>query len=323
MKKLLLLMGSLAIILNNPALASSHSENSAFYLNGFIGYGMGHDETLDRQPEGSLLGLGAGIKINDNFSFETHYQRFQTLNIDLNTHELSVDKHLVSLGVIYKKPVHGNFSLFAKTGSTYYMAEKELTDSKIKDKGFSPFLGIGAEYIMSKKTSASLSYQYINGIGDKDFGEYDSHSALLSFSYHFGTYRTQNKNPKTTGQSILKCTPMHRNIYFAFGSHAVSDAEKESIHAFVKKIRSQSPGAGTISYELVGYANPIGPRDYNRDLSDKRLDAVESILMDLDVKVSKRTPVGVDDSFWLSNEEKRRVEILVLAAGKCNQPEGF
>lgn len=333
------LFGVLMALGLQTATASASLETSSMtpYIKGLLGYGLAYDNNADQRPDGWLAGLGAGISVYGGFGLELDYQWFQSLETDAQ--ERSIDTELLSLGVTYQAPLYRDFSWHAKLGAAYWMIEKNDSSGFHDANGLAPLLGLGIGYDLNASLSTRLSYQYLHALGDRFIGEFDSHAALLSLAYSFGrsgnktgfasknqTKTTQAPPAQTTpassytasGKLIPACAVMEQSILFNFNSHDLDDSKVETIRDFIAKIRKSEPDPDNLAFELVGYTDSLGSEAYNLRLSNDRLDAIESTLAALDVRPWRIITAGIDNSFWRSNNEKRRVDIRVTNITHCH-----
>jgi outer membrane protein OmpA-like peptidoglycan-associated protein len=103
------------------------------------------------------------------------------------------------------------------------------------------------------------------------------------------------------------------NVSFAFNRADLGDAAQTSLVSLVRELQ-QNP---KLLVELEGYADPKGPRDYNVELSQRRVEAVRRYLVQNGVEVSRIHSIGLGPLTdpKLSDAAKRRVtvKLLVLA----------
>ena len=99
------------------------------------------------------------------------------------------------------------------------------------------------------------------------------------------------------------------DLRFAFGSAELNDAGMTQLHALAKDLRDD-PRTGL---EIVGFTDPNGPRDYNVDLSQRRVDAVRRYLVQRGVSVSRIASVGLGPlaDRGVPDAQKRRVTVNV------------
>ena len=103
------------------------------------------------------------------------------------------------------------------------------------------------------------------------------------------------------------------NVAFAFNRADLGDAAQTSLVSLARELQ-QNP---KLLVELEGYADSKGPREYNVDLSQRRVEAVRRYLVQRGVEVSRIHSIGLGSIAdpKLSEAAKRRVtvKLLVLA----------
>ena len=115
-----------------------------------------------------------------------------------------------------------------------------------------------------------------------------------------------------------------REVEFGFDSATVTPDARQDVLRDVARLVERSEDAVVL---LTGYASPVGDAEYNRQLAERRVQAVASVLRGLDVppEVIRTRSLGelnqeVAASESRRSEENRRVEIRVIAGE--NIPRG-
>ena len=103
------------------------------------------------------------------------------------------------------------------------------------------------------------------------------------------------------------------NVPFAFNRADLGDGAQTSLHSLVRELQ-QNP---KLLVELEGYADSKGNREYNVDLSQRRVEAVRRYLVQNGIELSRIASIGLGsiDDPKLSDAAKRRVtvKLMVLA----------
>jgi outer membrane protein OmpA-like peptidoglycan-associated protein len=79
------------------------------------------------------------------------------------------------------------------------------------------------------------------------------------------------------------------DVYFRFDRSDLDDGAQTSLAILVKELQS-NPG---LTVELIGYTDTKGPREYNYQLSQRRVDAVRRFLVDKGVSLSRIQALGL------------------------------
>ncbi len=103
------------------------------------------------------------------------------------------------------------------------------------------------------------------------------------------------------------------NVPFAFNRADLSDTAQTALVQLVRELQQNTK----LMVELEGYADAKGPRDYNVDLSQRRVEAVRRYLVQNGVEISRIHSIGLGPITdpKLSDAAKRRVtvKLMVLA----------
>jgi outer membrane protein OmpA-like peptidoglycan-associated protein len=99
-------------------------------------------------------------------------------------------------------------------------------------------------------------------------------------------------------------------VQFAFNSAELADAAQTSLVALVRELQ-QNP---KLMIELEGYADPTGPREYNVQLSQRRVESVRRYLVQNGVELGRIDAIGLGSIAdpMVSNAAKRRVTVKVM-----------
>jgi outer membrane protein OmpA-like peptidoglycan-associated protein len=103
------------------------------------------------------------------------------------------------------------------------------------------------------------------------------------------------------------------NVPFAFNSAELGDGAQTSLVSLARELQ-QNP---KLLVELEGYADAKGPRDYNVELSQRRVEAVRRYLVQKGVEVSRIHSIGLgpiaDPKLADAAKRKVTVKLMVLA----------
>jgi len=114
-----------------------------------------------------------------------------------------------------------------------------------------------------------------------------------------------NRNVRKLSDSV--------NVPFAFNRSDLGDAAQTSLHQLVRELQ-QNP---KLLVELEGYADAKGPREYNVELSQRRVEAVRRYLVQNGIELSRIASIGLGSIAdpKVSDAAKRRVtvKLMVLA----------
>ncbi len=105
-------------------------------------------------------------------------------------------------------------------------------------------------------------------------------------------------------------------VHFEFDSSELTDKAKENLQPLVNQLQS---GDQSLVVGLAGYTDATGPEEYNKDLAERRAEAVKQHFAEYDVDVKnwdveapgEEQPVASNDNVQ-GRQENRRVEIQVM-----------
>ncbi len=100
------------------------------------------------------------------------------------------------------------------------------------------------------------------------------------------------------------------DVYFGFDQAELSDGTQTALLGLVKELQS-NPGT---TVELGGFTDPKGSRDYNYQLSQRRVDAVRRFLIEQGVEITRILSVGLGPiaDRGVPDEKKRRVTVRLM-----------
>lgn len=298
----------------------------------FIGVKGGYQWALDdnyhhSNPEGTILGLYSGLQFTPSWSWDLGYQYHDDLKADATS--VNVKAWLIESALRYDWYLQYNLSLYGRLGVAYWNVEKvQPSLDSLDATGFSPLGEIGMSYQMTPSLSLSAGYQYIDSIGKSNTGKYDSHAAMISVAYTFGS-KVQSAPIETT--PVVESIPAPKQeavdtkqVYtfsaetivgrFGFDSVTLSDNFIQSL-AEVVSILETNPQARAV---IVGHTDSTGAETYNQRISERRAQAVAVQLVDLGVSQEQlewrgagwSNPIA-DNATAEGRAKNRRIEVTI------------
>ena len=102
------------------------------------------------------------------------------------------------------------------------------------------------------------------------------------------------------------------NVQFAFDRWELSDGAQTALLGVVKELK-ENPA---LTVDLEGYTDPVGPRDYNIVLSQRRVEAVRRYLVQSGAELPRISAIGLGPINGAGRDEdhgkQRRVSVRVL-----------
>ncbi|KXF80679.1 outer membrane beta-barrel protein [Enterovibrio coralii] len=334
----------LLISLNMLSVYSVASAETDFPFDPFVevvgGYSKALDSGADLSENAGVYGLGLGMEIYKNVDLKAQYQDYS--KIDVDSKNLSVKTKIYNYELSYRYPIGHEVSVVAGVGAGYWKMTKYQGSTTIMANGVAPMARVGLDYDINKNISASLSYQYVNAIGDLFTGEYDAHNMLLGVKYSFGGREEMTPTP-VLEQVVVEdfvveeqpvpaigavvpmtfCNKIVTPIMFNFDESVLSANNKAELRAVIQYMKANNLNGVT----LVGYTDDKGSENYNSSLAKRRVDAVEKFFENEGLTVHRNIANGKDRTNFKSDYAKRRVDVYVDALLNkeiaCDQKFGF
>jgi outer membrane protein OmpA-like peptidoglycan-associated protein len=100
------------------------------------------------------------------------------------------------------------------------------------------------------------------------------------------------------------------DVRFGFNRSELADAAQNELAGLAKEVKENDK----LVVELAGYTDPVGRREYNVQLSQRRVEAVRRFFVEHGVQLWRIESVGLGPSGdpGLSNDKKRRVTVTLL-----------
>ncbi|WP_309303961.1 OmpA family protein [Vibrio parahaemolyticus] len=319
MKKIILLTSLLSI----PVLAATESPQIFVGVKG--GYQWALDENYNHSnPEGAILGLYGGLQFTPSWSWDLGYQYHDELKADATS--VNVKTWLIESALRYDWYLRDNLSLYGRIGAAYWdMNKTQPFLSKIDATGFSPLGEVGINYSFNPNIRLSTGYQYIDSIGKSNTGRYDSRGLLVSLTYTFGS-TTQPALVETAPMPVkdvatVKAPPQTWTFpskttdgLFGFDSAEPNQKFIDQLTE-ISSVLNSYPKAKA---KVVGYTDSIGSAFYNRNLSERRAQAVVNKLIELGVTQAQLEWSGEGESQPVADNntaegraKNRRVEVTI------------
>lgn len=233
--------------------AESNFERDDWGGGAFIGYN--YNSWLG--VEGGYTYLGQADFKNGNSGFEVH-------GLDL------VGKFTWSAAP--------SFDVFGKLGGYIFDADNGVNNQD--ENGFSPTVGVGAEYFFNDDLSTRIEYQYYNQVGGSKPGESDIHFYGFSLVYYWGAPAAPvaviepEPEPTPVEPEVMKVKALSVNLPFAFDSNTLSQSDIELVQPIAQRLMEYPE---TKLY-VVGHTDSRGAEDYNQKLSEERAAMVAGYL---------------------------------------------
>ncbi|MGF1682187.1 outer membrane beta-barrel protein [Photobacterium minamisatsumaniensis] len=155
--------------------ANAHVQNE-----GNIGVDLGYQQSNGGEASSYVYGVFGGYKFDERWNWNIGLQSLG----NLKGNGIEVDGWLQYSTIRYSHRLSHDWSLYSGVGMSFWSIDKHASSLRDSDKGISPVLDFGGEYILNDRLSTTVGYRFINDIGNEDtIGSFDSHSVILSLKY--------------------------------------------------------------------------------------------------------------------------------------------
>lgn len=153
----------------------------------YVGVGYGINTSIDDNDLSSDCGVGgvacrevcdtdravnayAGYPLSPNLAVEAGYTDMDyTARIEQDGVAVRGDQQskALTLSAVGRKPLSANAGLFGKVGAAYWDSEVETTAGNADDSGFTPVVGVGAEYNFSEHMGVRAGIDHFVSMGEQ------------------------------------------------------------------------------------------------------------------------------------------------------------
>lgn len=162
MKKILSLL-VLAVGSIGAAQAQSTAAPTPYYVGGNVGFSTltGADSAVT-EDNGASVSVYGGYQINETFAAEVGYAKLPSVGVQ----GAEGKPEVFTIQAVASHDLNEKVSVFGKAG----LAHGELSINGDKSKGWSPMVGVGAEYSLTSNLSAVGEVSYIHDLAKTDAG---------------------------------------------------------------------------------------------------------------------------------------------------------
>ncbi len=269
-------------------------------------------------------GVFAGFYLNDYFGLETGLTYLGTASADYPRNSVTGSASLIGLAGTFRYELTPKLNAYAKVGSVVWFSDSSQSygGPSFSDSGLAPLFASGLEYSFNNDFAMRVQYQYVDGIGNSDIGEFDSHFTSIGFSWRFGQKNAQMTStvlvqPVPTTKIVekpplSKLEPQSEGIYFEFASSWLTDPE--SLLPIILMMNAHPQLTACIS----GHTDSSGPVSFNLILAKKRAKKVRDYLIENGIETERliMAPISEIDSISLDriktrDASERRVDVLL------------
>ncbi|EHK2924964.1 OmpA family protein, partial [Vibrio parahaemolyticus] len=178
---------------------------------------------------------------------------------------------------------------------------------------------IGMSYRLSQRWSVRGEYQFIDGIGDGDVEQADSHFTSIGLTYHFGQEAPAVEEPVVEPVPVVEPEPVRVLTPLSLSAESLFALDSSELKqtAQLDSLAEQLTNYPNDTIRIVGYTDASGPEEYNQRLSERRAQSVADYLESKGIDASRLTVIGLgENSPVAANDtaegraQNRRVEVL-------------
>lgn len=297
-----------------------------FYLGGRAGWAAYQDacgdNALDCSDDTLGYGLYGGYQFNSWFALEGGVTSYGSPEARYSYGDVEVDMWGGEVAAKLGYPLTERLDIYTRLGGAYQRIEKTFSQrpDAVNSSEWNILSSVGLSYRLSQRWSVRGEYQFIDGVGDTDIRQADSHFTSLGVTYHFGQAVPTTPEPKPV---MAPVTPSPRYVtveqaislstdsLFDFDSSKIK--QPDSLSPFAEQLKAYPDGA----IRVVGYTDASGPERYNQRLSEQRAQAVANYLEQQGVASERMTVIGLGESNPVASNEttegralNRRVAVL-------------
>lgn len=315
-------MKKLAVVISSTLAFGSMAANADVYLGAKVGKSWLDDActsiTTNCDDDSAAGGLFVGYDFLDYLSLEGGYDYLGEFTGD----GINDDKATAwTLAPKLSAPITDTLDVYGKFGGAYV---------EYGDKSDNSYLGaLGLELNPNSNIRVRLEYQRLTDVNN-DFVRAAVNTATLGFVYSFGGSDEPAQEPmmveekvveETVVEEVVVATPVIKSFEARIDSgnfelnSSTLKPESEGPIDELAQFMTEFPQANV---EITGYTDSSGAAEYNQKLSEKRAQAVATVLEEKGIDSSRITVSGEGENNPIaSNEtkqgraENRRVEIVV------------
>lgn len=304
------------------AASSANAENNqpSLFVGANVGYQLADDDNYKYSDPGAFVGgVSTGIHFNDFWRWDLGFQISQSLESKENG--IVVQPQWWETGLRYDWELPQDFKVYTRLGMAYWDMDKEIKHSRsLSASGVSPLIEVGVGYAITSRISIDGGIKYIDQIGDKLTGQYDSSSFNINLNYRFAD-NTPNIEEAVLVQDtvvaveapvlpkIETVAEQTYNLQFKFASSTVNIDSTKLME--VLDVLLEHPNSRVV---LIGHTDATGSQQANFFLSEKRANNVAAYLESHGIDSSRIEAKGVGESSPIASNataEGRRKNIRV------------
>lgn len=225
------------------------------------------------------------------------------------------------------------WQVYSRLGGMVYRSDVTRRDQNdtVSGHDISPLVAAGIEYSINSRWTTRVEYQWVGDIKNSAATDASLDNSFLSLgvTYHFGELH-QVQTPVSASVAMLPPTPPREttaaalpslSLLYAFNQYALSAENRLLLDAWLRERVEQKGKWGAINLVVAGYSSPEGSEHNNKVISQRRVEAVKTYLLQQGIAVEKVVTEAKGETIQFDPAEKgseksvslnRRVEISSL-----------
>ena len=275
---------------------------TSFFIGGNVGYQLADDDNYEySDPGAAVFGVSSGVHFNDFWRWDLGVQFSQSLEAPKNG--ITVKPQWWETALRYDWELPSDYSVYSRIGIAYWDMNKDIKGREsLSARGVSPLIEAGVSYSISPRLSVDGGLKYIDQIGDKLTGQYDSASINLSLNYSFASSKQAEilQDENTEVEVVEPLPPVtiietvngsSYSLPFKFASSEVDTNNSQLME--VLDVLLEYPSSKVV---LIGHTDSVGSSEANFFLSKKRANNVASYLNSKGIEQSRIEVKGVGEN---------------------------
>ncbi|EHH1079253.1 porin, partial [Vibrio parahaemolyticus] len=167
-------------------------QNGHLYLGARAGWAAYQDacgsDALDCTDDTFGYGLYLGYQFNSWLALEGGMTSYGSPDARYSSGDVDADVYGGELAAKLSYPLTERLDVFTRLGGAWQRIDKDFSPmpDAIESSEWNLMSSIGMSYRLSQRWSVRGEYQFIDGIGDGDVEQADSHFTSVGLTYHFG-----------------------------------------------------------------------------------------------------------------------------------------
>ncbi|WP_318493662.1 outer membrane beta-barrel protein [Photobacterium leiognathi] len=259
-----IVISPIVVVILSASMSNNAFANIDYYFNVNTNYQLADDHTYDGddRPQSIGGGFGGGIFITPEINWNLNINK--SIDLEAEKNEIKFKSYYIDNTLSYHYAIDELKDVYFGVGGAYWNGKKSSKTYNFSGHGFSPLAKVGVMFQYDENITFDIGYKYIDSIGNKYTGEYDSHILFFGFNYKINSslgFKDKKENIIFTENHVVKTSSEERKSNVTIFNTAFT---KEYIKNILKNIYPN------FEYEVIGCGEDSCSNDSSM-LSDSRL----------------------------------------------------